>query len=88
MKIACAQTGCISVFSPLTSELTGCIISLYVNFILIGFLGIYLHDVIPQEFGVSQEPWVFRFFRRNKIEFRDEDEFRASVGEVEEDADS
>ncbi|CAD8183724.1 unnamed protein product [Paramecium octaurelia] len=87
-SMACAQTGCISQLSPLTSEVQGCIISLYVNFIVFGLLGVYLHEIIPQEFGVSSEPWIFRLFKKKKIEFRDEDEYKINIQDAQEDQDS
>lgn len=43
---------------------------------------------MPQEFGVTSEPWLFNMCKRKRIELHDEEESRISVNDASEDNDA
>jgi hypothetical protein len=53
----CSDYGCFQSLSSITPEMSNCIASLYVGAVVFFFLGAYLLEVLPQEFGVRQSPF-------------------------------
>ena len=66
--MSCGYSVCISNFNDATPELIKCIILLYVTAIAYTLIGIYLYEVIPQEFGIKKSPFFCLKFlcKRNK----------------------
>ena len=58
----CSYDTCISDVSNIPSELVTCLIILYVSSVIYTFLGIYLYEVIPQQFGIRRSPLFFLDF--------------------------
>ncbi len=52
----CGYESCISSLSGLDDELVNCMIILFTTPFVYIFLGIYLYEVIPQQFGVRKHP--------------------------------
>ena len=52
----CGYETCISSLDSLPNELVWCLIMLYISAFFYIFLGIYLYEVIPQQFGVRKSP--------------------------------
>jgi len=65
---ACSNDLCYKSFDILPKELNDCILSLYIGALIFLILGIYLHEVIPQEYGIRKHPlFIFDcFFKRSK----------------------
>ena len=57
LTIKCGYESCISDFGSIPDELQNCIIILYISAFIYIFLGIYLYEVIPQQFGVRKSPF-------------------------------
>lgn len=55
----CGWDSCIGDLGNLDEELIQCIVMLFVMPIVYIFLGIYLYEVIPQQFGVRKHPLFF-----------------------------
>ncbi|KAL4456247.1 hypothetical protein ABPG74_014208 [Tetrahymena malaccensis] len=67
-SFACSNGQCFRRWDSITDEIKDCIIFLYVGFVVFTLLGVYLHEVIPQEFG-TQQHWLFclrKLRKRNK----------------------
>lgn len=61
------EAACVKSVRDISAESKNCIIMLYVCGILYLLVGIYLHEVISQEFGTKKSPWfVFQICRRPK----------------------
>jgi hypothetical protein len=70
----CSGNECFNSFKAIPSEMRDEIVYLYVGFLVFQLLGMYLHEVIPQEFGVAKPLlypiysfkrfWKKRFSRR------------------------
>lgn len=75
---------------PLSSEIIGCILSLYGGFVILGLLGIYLHEIVPSDFGVSKEPFWMKWCSKPKSPLSEwsSDDVNLEVGESEEDEDA
>jgi hypothetical protein len=56
MLINCSDADCYNDMAEISTEMTHCIITLYVGGILLFLLGAYLLEVLPQEFGVRRHP--------------------------------
>jgi ABC-type multidrug transport system fused ATPase/permease subunit len=54
----CSMDQCPKSLSGLTPEMWNCVTVLYVSFIIFSLTGMYLFEVVPQEFGVRQ-PLLF-----------------------------
>lgn len=54
MFTACSNDECFADFSAVTSEMWRSIIILYASFFIFSAIGIYLFEVIPQEYGVAK----------------------------------
>lgn len=52
----CGYSSCISSFSAMDDELVSCIWILFISGFIYIFVGIYLYEVIPQQFGVRRHP--------------------------------
>ena len=66
---SCGNTGCITSFSQLPAEAYESLIFLYVGAVVFLLLGVYLNEVIPQEYGVSRSPlFIFDSCRRRREE--------------------
>ena len=64
----CSLGECIRSWSGVVGELRDCIIFLYVFFVFTFIVGIYLHEIIPQEYGVSRSPlYPFDMCKRKQI---------------------
>ena len=57
ISIKCGYEVCLQDLSKLPDELVTCIIILYVSAFIYIFLGIYLYEVIPQQFGIRKSPF-------------------------------
>jgi hypothetical protein len=57
LTIKCGYESCINEFGSIPDELQKCIIILYISAFIYLFLGIYLYEVIPQQFGVRKSPF-------------------------------
>ena len=57
LTIKCGYESCINEFGNISDELQKCIIILYISAFVYLFLGIYLYEVIPQQFGVRKSPF-------------------------------
>ncbi len=53
----CGYEECISSVYNMPEELVICLIVLYVSSVIYIFLGIYLYEVIPQQFGIRKSPF-------------------------------
>lgn len=51
---ACSNDSCFKQLSDLSDESVTCLKIMYSSFFILQFLGMYLHEVIPQEFGTRQ----------------------------------
>jgi len=70
----CGYDVCISSLSLVPEELKTCIWVLYVSGFLYILVGIYLYEVVPQQFGVRRHPLfflkkIFKLFtyKKNKV---------------------
>ena len=66
---ACSDGNCYNDISNIPEELKQCLVFLYINFIFFFFLGTYLFEIIPQEFGVTRNIFfpftmILNFFRK------------------------
>lgn len=59
LSMGCANGKCYKKFEDIPNELITCIILLYVGAIVYFVLGVYFHEVVPQEYGTSQEMLFF-----------------------------
>lgn len=69
MLTACSEGRCYGDISYIPQETKDCLLFLYLNFIFFFFLGTYLFEVVPQEFGVTRSIFfpfkiVADFFRK------------------------
>ncbi len=65
MLTKCSSGDCYTSLEGITDEMKVCIGSLYISALLFFFLGAYLFEIIPQEFGVRQSPlFPFRQIKR------------------------
>jgi len=55
----CASNKCIPSFDDLTPEMWACLASLYIGAVVYLLLGLYLEQVLPQEYGVPKHPLFF-----------------------------
>jgi ABC-type glutathione transport system ATPase component len=74
----CGYDTCLGSFDMLNSEMKTCLIILYIAPIIYIILGIYLYEVIPQQFGVRKHPLfcIKKLLKRRKkkaIRSRSED---------------
>ncbi|EGR34219.1 hypothetical protein IMG5_020170 [Ichthyophthirius multifiliis] len=90
-SFACSNGQCFRHFESLTEEIKDCIFYLYIGFFFFTFAGIYLHEVFPQEFGITQH-WLFclKKFKRKRNQILEQKESNQNILEVElqEDQDS
>lgn len=64
MSLACSNYECYRYFDSITEEMAECLLFLYLGAIFFFFFGIYLHEVIPQEYGIPKHPLFFlRYFK-------------------------
>lgn len=68
LTMECGYSVCINDISKSSPELIRCIILLYTTSLIYTILGIYLYEVIPQEFGIKKSPFFcLKFlFKNNK----------------------
>lgn len=93
MLTKCSNNVCIRSWDSVPSEMKDCILYLYLSFVVFMLLGMYLHEIIPQEYGVAR-PWgypldfVKRLWRK-KVEdserIEQDKELGKYVGEEDED---
>ena len=69
------MNNCVREFTNLSSELITCIIFLYISGIIFLFLGIYLTEILPKEFGVRKHPLFCLKRRKKKVKQTKETEF-------------
>lgn len=78
----CGYGDCLESINKLPDELITCIVILYISSIVYLFLGIYLYEVLPQQFGVRKHPCfcvksfmkkIKRSFYKNKAKIKIED---------------
>ena len=71
LSIACSNDNCFTNLKGITSEMIDCIVFLYVGSIVLLILGIYLYEVIPQEYGIRKHPFfcIKRKKKMNKKKF-------------------
>jgi len=63
----CGSGSCASSFSDLTSEVNECLIFLYLGAVVFFLVGVYLNEVLPQEYGVPRHPlFIFNSCRRRR----------------------
>ena len=55
----CGDFKCISSFSELDSEMQSCLTILYISAFVFFVLGLYLDEVVPQEYGIPKHPLYF-----------------------------
>jgi hypothetical protein len=73
LTMKCGYETCISSFSDMPEELVYCLWVLFLTGFIYIFVGIYLYEVIPQQFGVRKHPFfciqrAFNFSKKkNKI---------------------
>jgi hypothetical protein len=56
LTMKCGYDKCISSFSEMPDELVTCLWILFLTGFIYIFVGIYLYEVIPQQFGVRRHP--------------------------------
>lgn len=56
LTMRCGYESCISSFSDMPDELVTCLWVLFLTGVIYIFVGIYLYEVIPQQFGVRKHP--------------------------------
>lgn len=62
MTLRCGYEKCIDRLSDVNDEMVTCFVLLFVMGIVFLFLGIYLYEIIPQEYGVRKSPkFCFKF---------------------------
>lgn len=100
MLIKCSTNECLNSFSVLPDEMKHEIAYLYICFFVFQLIGMYLHEVIPQEFGVAKPLlypfYSFKRFLKRRMRGRQDDsdkvsddkELRKYVSEDDEDEDS
>jgi ABC-type multidrug transport system ATPase subunit len=66
MSIGCSNYSCYAHFSSLTPEMNDCLLWLYLGAVIFLVLGLYLNEVLPQEFGVPKHPLFFLHFLSKK----------------------
>ena len=52
----CSIESCVRSMSGLDTEVVECLVYMYLNFVVFQVLGMYLYEVIPQEYGVNRSP--------------------------------
>jgi hypothetical protein len=62
LTMKCGYEKCIGSFSEMPDELVTCLWVLFLTGFIYIFIGIYLYEVIPQQFGVTKHP-LFCFKR-------------------------
>lgn len=65
----CSDGNCYQDINNIPDELKQCIVFLYLNFFFFFFLGTYLYEIVPQEFGVTRSIFfpftmIINFFKR------------------------
>lgn len=55
--MSCGYTSCIGSVGDMPSEMVKCLIILYISSIVYAFVGMYLYEVIPQQYGISKSPF-------------------------------
>lgn len=73
----CGYETCISNFSMVPAELSKCIWILFISGFLYICVGMYLYEVVPQQFGVRRHPLfflkkLFKIFRNKKNKVKSE----------------
>ena len=60
---ACSNDLCYKSFEVLPSEFNDCMLSLYLGAVVFLILGLYLHEIIPQEYGIRKHPlFIIEYF--------------------------
>lgn len=93
MMMECSKGDCFYDMGVLTTEIKQCIMFLYLGFIVFFLLGVYLFEVIPQEFGVRRSPLfpiygLINLFKRKQtvqINTSEDPQLRDYISEHEED---
>lgn len=62
MSIACSNSECYRYMNNITDEMLDCVIFLYVGAFFFFLIGIYLHEVVPQDYGTPKHPLFFLSF--------------------------
>jgi hypothetical protein len=65
LTMSCGNDDCVSNLSMMDDELINCIVFLYVTSVIYTILGIYLYEVLPQQFGVRKN-FLFLFPKLKK----------------------
>jgi hypothetical protein len=55
--ISCGYKGCVASMSEIPDEIGWCVAMLYISAAVFTILGIYLYEVIPQQYGVRKSPF-------------------------------
>lgn len=62
---ACGFDFCLSDISLIDGEIWRCVLFLYISSTVFLILGVYLHEVVPQEFGVPRHPlFIFSWLKK------------------------
>ena len=67
MFINCSSDRCFGSMNGLPNEVIRCILIIYVSAILFILLAMYLHEVVPQEFGVRKSLFFPFYETLNKV---------------------
>jgi ABC-type multidrug transport system ATPase subunit len=95
LTVKCGYESCISSLSNLDEEMIKCIVMLFIMPFVYIFLGIYLYEVIPQQFGVRKHP-LFCFksgkkgiinLKKKMIKIKEKNEDQNNLGEFSNPAD-
>ena len=78
----CSNDQCLKSFSDLTPDMWWYISVLYGSFVVFALVGMYLFEVVPQEFGVSQPVLFPLYYIRDK--FRKQKNEVGGGGDIEE----
>lgn len=67
LTYSCSNAYCVTSFSQFNNEMNLCLIVLYVASVVFLVLGIYLDQVLPQEYGVRKHPLFFIKWFKNQV---------------------
>ncbi len=67
MFINCSNDHCLTTLESLPVELVRCIVIVYATALVFMLVGMYLHEVVPQEFGISKSLFFPFIEIKNKL---------------------
>ncbi|CAI2381584.1 unnamed protein product [Moneuplotes crassus] len=83
IAVACGDEKCVGSFNDLSTEAIRCLSLMYAEAIIFMLAALYLHQVVPQTYGVPKHPLFLCRAMKCKKKVHIEEEFRRSVHEEE-----